>query len=145
MKTRIHISLEVQDLEKSVEFYSKVFGIDPTKLKEDYANFRLEEPQLHLALNVNDREKTASRTNQHFGVELFSEQELNSWFKKIQATGINAETEEDTTCCYAVADKFWLTDPDSHKWEFWYRKYDVEHASESSVSNHCGTHNSKCC
>ena len=70
MKTRIHISLEVQDLEKSVEFYSKVFGIDPTKLKEDYANFRLEEPQLHLALNVNDRAETAFRTNQHFGVEI---------------------------------------------------------------------------
>ncbi len=144
MKTRIHISLEVKDLKKSVEFYSRVFQTEPTRLKDDYANFRLEEPQLHLALNVNKNTKTAV-TNQHFGVELFSDQELNAWFKRVQAAGVSAETEEGTTCCYAVADKFWLTDPDHHKWEFWHRKYDVDHSSAKSSTGHCATGSTKCC
>lgn len=144
MKTRIHISLEVKNLQRSVEFYSRVFNEKPTRLKDDYANFRLEEPQLHLALNVNDSAKPIL-TSQHFGVELFSEQELTDWLSKVQASGIAAETEEGTTCCYAVADKFWLTDPDNHKWEFWHRKYDVDHASDGTASTGCVSSGRKCC
>ena len=32
--------------------------------------------------------------------------------------------EEAVTCCYAIADKFWLADPDGNAWEFWVRHDD---------------------
>jgi catechol 2,3-dioxygenase-like lactoylglutathione lyase family enzyme len=146
MKARVHISIEVLNLQRSVDFYSKVFSSEPIRLKDDYANFRLEHPQLHLALNQRAGAglKTQGKSDQHFGIELFSEQELSSWFDKVQSAGLQAKTEENTTCCYAVADKFWLSDPDGNKWEFWHRKYDVEHTSDERKSEGCCPETSCC-
>lgn len=136
MDTRVHISLEVSNLLKSVDFYSKLFQHEPTKLREDYANFRLEAPQLHLALvHKPGREResgSAEGSNRHYGIELFSDDSLGSWLEKAQASGLSPRIEENVTCCYATANKFWARDPDGHEWEFWVRSGEAEsmHAAE---------------
>ncbi len=126
--TRIHINLSVSNLEASIDFYSKVFGIEPSKRKPDYANFRLDTPALHLALVHHPNQSKQTVTNglgQHFGVELFDDTALADWKERIKATGILLHLEEEgVTCCYAVADKFWLHDPDGNEWEFWVRHDD---------------------
>lgn len=127
METRVHISVEVSDLERSIGFYSQLFGQTPTRVKPGYANWRLEAPRLHLALNLRpDRapEPPFGETSRHFGVELFEDSVLAGWLGKVG--DLHPEIEEQVTCCYAVADKFWVTDPDGHRWEFWVRKADVE-------------------
>lgn len=129
MKARTHINLSVADLNASVDFYSKVFNTAPTKLRSDYANFRLEEPvALHLALvhQPGLSRTTMDHSNgQHFGVELFADAELSTWKERVKAAGILPHLEEEAvTCCYAVADKFWLQDPDGNAWEFWVRHDD---------------------
>lgn len=130
MDTRVHISIEVSDLSQSVAFYSKLFQTNPTKIRDDYANFRLETPQLHLALvHKPGRAKEPgfeSGNNQHFGVELFSNDKLKTWLTSAQSSGLVPRIEEDVTCCYAKADKFWTQDPDGHEWEFWVRSAEAE-------------------
>lgn len=130
MDTRVHISIEVKDINQSVAFYSKLFQTAATKVRDDYANFRLETPQLHLALVHNpEREKEPgfeSGNNRHFGVELFSNEKLKSWLESAQTSGLTPRIEEDVTCCYAKADKFWAQDPDGHEWEFWVRSAEAE-------------------
>ena len=130
MNTRVHISIEVSDLQKSVEFYSRLFQHEPTKLRDDYANFRLETPQLHLALvHQPSRGKEPGPpegNNRHYGIELFSKDRLDAWLEKAEAFGLTPRTEENVTCCYATANKFWTQDPDGHQWEFWVKSGEAD-------------------
>ena len=71
MKTRIHVNLSVNDIERSVQFYSLLFGAQPSKVRDDYANFRLDEPGLHLALVKSPEHAGGDAKARHFGVELF--------------------------------------------------------------------------
>jgi catechol 2,3-dioxygenase-like lactoylglutathione lyase family enzyme len=137
MQSRIHVSLEVADLKRSIEFYSKLFGRQPTKIKTDYANFRMDDPQLHLALVHKPRRTPEpgqeSGSSRHYGIELFSDDVLGSWLSDARAAGLEVRTEEQVTCCYAVADKFWARDPDGHEWEFWVRHDEAEAMHEASA------------
>lgn len=144
METRVHVSLEVQDLKRSVEFYSRLFKVSPTKIKDDYANFRMETPQLHLALVHNPQRLGEPQSNRHYGVELFADDRLKTWLKDAKANGIETRIEEQTTCCYAVADKFWARDPDGHEWEFWVRHGEADEM-HSPDPGPCGTEESTCC
>ena len=146
MRARTHISLPVSNVKNSVEFYSQMFKTQPTKLKEDYANFRLECPlALHLALVETPglAKKTFENTNgQHFGIELFDDKDLQEWKKLVDGAGITPHLEEEeVTCCYAVANKFWLQDPDGNQWEFWVR-HDDDGATLFPENNEA---NAACC
>lgn len=144
MDTRVHISLEVSNLEHAVAFYSRLFQHEPTKLKADYANFRLETPQLHLALVENPQRKPEGKGSRHYGIEVFSDSRLNEWLRKVKASGVETRVEDQTTCCYAVANKFWARDPDGHEWEFWVRHGEAE-TLHSPAKESCGTKESNCC
>ena len=147
METRVHISLEVRDVAKSVDFYSKLFRTEPTKTKNDYANFRLENPNLHLALVSSPSRKPepeTGMTNRHYGIELFSDEKLDRWLSDVSKAGLNARIEEETTCCYAVANKFWARDPDGHEWEFWVRHGEAN-SMKSLEPDVCATEERSCC
>jgi catechol-2,3-dioxygenase len=127
--TRVHISLEVASLDRSLEFYAKLFQREPSKVRDGYANFRMETPPLHLALVEQAQrapEPAQGRTNRHYGIELFADEKLAGWLESVKATGLDVRVEEAVTCCYAVADKFWARDPDGHEWEFWVRKAEAD-------------------
>ncbi len=126
MQYRPHISLDVANLEAAVRFYCAVFGVAPTKHYPDYANFRLESPAIHLALVVNSERNPETKGSEHFGVELFDRDALAKWQEQVEAAGIVPRIEQSVTCCYAVADKFWLRDPDGHEWEFWVRSDEAD-------------------
>jgi catechol-2,3-dioxygenase len=126
MKFRPHISLDVTNLDASIRFYSAVFGIEPTKRRDDYANFRLEEVPLHLALVSQPSHQHNLSSNQHFGIELFEDSQLHAWRERVVSAGLLPRVEESVTCCYAVADKFWLKDPDGNEWEFWVHKDEAD-------------------
>ncbi|CAG0970250.1 catechol 2,3-dioxygenase [Planctomycetaceae bacterium] len=125
MKTRVHINLNVSDLDQSIAFYRKLLGAAPTKKQADYANWRLDNPALHLALVHIPKASVADKHARHFGIELFDDRELAGWKQRVEQAGLSIRTEQEVTCCYAVADKFWAADPDGNEWEFWVRHEDV--------------------
>ena len=59
---RMHVSLYVSDIQRSVGFYTKLFGQEPTKVKPKYAKFTLESPSLIISF-VENKE----RVQQNFG------------------------------------------------------------------------------
>jgi len=120
----VHVGINVTNLEQSIEFYQKVFGASPVKVKEDYAKFLLDEPGLNFTLNVHDEVK-GNQVN-HFGFQVDTQEEIASHKARLEKEGFFAREEMDTTCCYAVQDKFWVTDPDGNEWEFFYTKSDSE-------------------
>ena len=134
----VHVGINVTNLEKSIEFYEKVFGVSPVKVKTDYAKFLLETPGLNFTLNARDEVK-GNQVN-HFGFQVDTAEEIILHKERLEKEGFFARDEMDTTCCYAVQDKFWVTDPDGNEWEFFYTKaqsdvHKIEEAPCCKTSN----------
>jgi len=114
---RLQLALNVKDLDRAVEFYSKLFGVDVNKRKPGYANFAIEEPPLKLVLF--ELPDAPERLN-HLGVEVFDDELVDAATKRLEDAGMEHLVEDETTCCYARQNKVWASEPDGLRWE-WYR------------------------
>lgn len=139
---RVHININASDLDRSIAFYTRLFGTGPSKVRGDYANWRLDEPGLHLAL-VSRPGFAKNAGGEHFGIEVAEGDKLSTWREQAQAAGLQLRIEEQVTCCYAVADKWWVADPDGNEWEFWVRSDDAETMHGESMP--MDTQSEACC
>ena len=148
MQSRIHINLSVSDLKSSIEFYQKLFRQPASKIKSDYANFRLDEPALHLALIHQLEQKLDTDKKQqnriHYGVELFSNEKLQQWQQQVEQQGLVTKIQKAVACCYATGNKFWVQDPDGHDWEFWVKLDEAQQLHESDAEKNQST-SATCC
>ncbi len=117
---RLQLALNVKDLDAAVDFYSKMFGVPVNKRKPGYANFSIDEPPLKLVLF--ELPDAPERLN-HLGVEVFEDEEVATATERLKHQGMEHLVEDETTCCYAKANKVWATEPDGMRWE-WYRVLD---------------------
>lgn len=115
--SRIHVAFAVRNLERSKAFYRMLFGQGPTKERPHYAKFEVAEPPVNLALNEADVFTGPSNAVAHFGVQLKSTAAVNEIADRLAKAGFETEPEMHVTCCYAVQNKVWATDPDGNKWE----------------------------
>src|SRR5687768_18489162 len=111
---RPHVSLDVQEVQRSVQFYQKVFGVQPQKHTADYAKFDLTSPALNLSL-VSSTGRISSVD--HLGIEVNTVEEIAAWKAHLQTEGILDRVEQNTACCFARQDKLWFSDPDGNAWE----------------------------
>ena len=112
--SRVQLALNVSDLDQAITFYTKLFGTEPAKVREGYANFAIAEPPLKLVLIEGDGQPG---TLNHLGVEVESTDLVTAAITRLQAEGLATDVEEQTTCCYAVQDKVWVHGPDAEPWE----------------------------
>ncbi len=117
--SRIHIALAVQNLEQSLAFYRVLFGQEPTKTRPRYAKFEVAEPPVNLALNEVPEVVTPNHVVAHFGVQVKTTQAVQDLATRLQIAGFATVPEEHVTCCYAVQNKIWATDPDGNRWEIY--------------------------
>jgi len=117
--SRLQLALNVSDLEAAVEFYSKLFASAPAKIRPGYANFAVDDPPLKLVLmeKADARGIGVEGALNHLGVEVESQSEVAEASGRLSLEGLITEDENETTCCYALQDKVWVTDPDSVPWE----------------------------
>jgi len=120
-----HISLNVSDISRSVEFFSKVFGTEPVKHREDYAKFELQNPPVTFSLEPTPPSERGALN--HVGFKLQSSAELVEFQRRLEMAGIHSEREEGVECCYATQTKFWLHDPDGTLWEMYILEGDLEY------------------
>ena len=131
MSSSVHISLNVSDLPRSTDFYRRFFG-EPKKLKPDYAKFVAEEPEIHLALQP--RAVSGSGPLSHLGIRVESIERVREWKSLLDGRGLNTEERKREACCYALQDKFWLTDPDGNRWEIYTVLEDIEQKAEAQTT-----------
>jgi lactoylglutathione lyase len=112
--SRAQLALNVDDLDKAITFYSKLFGIAPAKVKPGYANFAVADPPLKLVLIENPGH---GGTLNHLGVEVENSQAVHAEIARLTDEGLFTEEEIGTTCCFATQDKVWVTGPAGEKWE----------------------------
>ncbi|MDT7803525.1 MAG: hypothetical protein QOI78_6958 [Actinomycetota bacterium] len=129
--SRVQLALRVGDLEGSIDFYSKLFGTEPAKLRPGYANFAITEPALKLVLL--EGEPGQPTVMDHLGVEVESTDQVSEAGKRLTGEGLETLTEDDTTCCYAVQDKVWVHGPGREPWEV----YTVKADSRTARSEGC--------
>ena len=113
--SRVQLALRVPDLEGSIAFYSKLFGAEPAKRRPGYANFAIAEPPLKLVLLEGDGD--APTRLDHLGVEVEDTAQVTAATARLAGEGMATDVEENTTCCYAVQDKVWVTGPGLERWE----------------------------
>jgi len=110
---RLHLHIAVDDLNRSIGFYSTLFGAGPSVVKDDYAKWMLEDPRVNLA--ISQRGRTAGVD--HVGVQADTAEELAEIATRLKAAGETTFDQEATTCCYARSDKHWVSDPSGLRWE----------------------------
>jgi catechol 2,3-dioxygenase-like lactoylglutathione lyase family enzyme len=127
MIKRMHVAVNCTDLDKSLAFYRAFFDAEPTKVKNNYAKFELDDPMLHFSLNVRPFEKKGVLN--HLGLQVENTEEVLAMGERLRSGGLLLIDEMNTTCCYAVQDKVWVYDPDGNAWEIFYTKEDSEFES----------------
>jgi catechol 2,3-dioxygenase-like lactoylglutathione lyase family enzyme len=115
--TRVHIGLSVRDAERSATFYRHLFAQEPTKVRPGYVKFEVADPPVNLTLNTDAERQTRPGPSAHFGVQVKSTETVARIAAQLQVAGLNPYLEEAVSCCYAVQDKAWVTDPDGNAWE----------------------------
>jgi catechol 2,3-dioxygenase-like lactoylglutathione lyase family enzyme len=109
-----HVSLNVSNIDASVAFYEKAFGVQASKRRPGYAKFDLVAPSLNLTM------QEAPRTGinaSHFGIQVAESEDVAAAWTRFKQAGLVTKTEENTECCYALQDKVWVEDPDGNAWE----------------------------
>ncbi|MFD5377363.1 ArsI/CadI family heavy metal resistance metalloenzyme [Streptomyces griseoincarnatus] len=121
--SRVQLALRVPDLSASLAFYTKLFGVEPAKLRAGYANFAIAEPPLKLVL-IEGEPGTPTRMD-HLGVEVDSPEAVHAATTRLSEAGLATAEENDTACCYALQDKVWVHGPGQEPWEVYVVKADA--------------------
>ncbi|MFF2650160.1 ArsI/CadI family heavy metal resistance metalloenzyme [Streptomyces sp. NPDC058045] len=122
--SRMQLALNVADLEASVTFYSRLFGVEPAKRRPGYANFAITTPPLKLVL-IEGEPDQETRLD-HLGVEVTSTEEVTAATGRLKESGLATFEENDTSCCYALQDKVWVHGPGKEPWEVYVVKADAD-------------------
>ena len=122
MANTFHVSVYVQSIPEAVEQYRKILGLEPAKVRPDYAKFEIADPPVILSLNVGGEPGTLS----HLGIRYPSTGDVASEMVRVKNAEVPIFQQQGTTCCYAKADKFWLADRDGIRWEMYTLLEDVE-------------------
>ena len=110
---RMHVSVSVKELDKSVAFYSEIFGQRPTLLRDDYARWMLQDPLLNFSVQSRGRPIGID----HVGIQVENDEDLNDVFNRMKASEGPTLEMGDVTCCYSRQSKSWVSDPQGLFWE----------------------------
>jgi catechol 2,3-dioxygenase-like lactoylglutathione lyase family enzyme len=135
---RFHVHVSVADLAQSIRFYSTLFGMQPAVTKADYAKWMLEDPRVNFAISQRGREVGIN----HLGLQTDSDDELEALHSQLQQAEVAAHAEKNANCCYALSNKYWVSDPSGIAWETFHTlsgipTFDGEEAPGASNETGC--------
>ena len=117
-----HVALYVEDLEAAIARYRSILGVEPAKIRHDYAKFEVADPPVILSLNVGGKPGTLS----HLGIRHPGTGDVATELVRVKGAQLDLLEQQGTTCCYAKADKFWVRDADGVPWEMYALLGDAE-------------------
>mgnify|MGYP000287398350 FL=1 len=136
---RIHIHIAVNELSKSIGFYSAIFAAQPTIERKDYAKWHLNDPIVNFAISL----KGSDCGMNHMGIQVDSESELQEISQRLENAEINYSSQVGTSCCHSHSNKHWALDPQGIAWESFHTLNDSPvFASELDVDQE---QSSTCC
>ncbi len=135
---RLHVHIAVDDLQKSIGFYSALFAQQPTIEKPDYAKWALDDPRVNFAISMRGRKAGLD----HLGIQVESDAELSEMQSRLTRAELPLASQQATACCYARSDKHWTMDPQGIAWESFHSLSDVpvfgqDHSQQSAEASTC--------
>jgi catechol 2,3-dioxygenase-like lactoylglutathione lyase family enzyme len=127
---RLHLHVHVDDLERSIGFYTALFGVDPGVRKADYAKWLIDDPRVNFAISQRGGQAGIG----HLGIQVDSRAELDAVSGRLKAAGRAVREQEAAACCYAVSDKGWSADPDGVVWETFHTTGEVTDYGDDIVA-----------
>jgi catechol 2,3-dioxygenase-like lactoylglutathione lyase family enzyme len=127
---RFHVHMAVEDIERNVRFYSTVFGAAPTVSKPDYAKWMIEDPRVNFAIS----KQGAKSGLDHVGIQTEDEVELEDVHARLARADQNLVRQEQTSCCYAKSNKYWVQDPQGVAWEAFHTLGEVPVFGDGSLA-----------
>ncbi len=137
---RFHIHVGVKNLDQSINFYSTLFGQKPSKVKEDYAKWMLEDPRVNFAISTRVNDQGVD----HMGIQVDDSSELTELTERLKKADLGVYGEGATTCCYAESEKAWVKDPSGIAWETYHTMNDAEVFSEKPNAPEAVKNSSSC-
>ena len=131
--SRLQLAIDVGDLDEAVDFYSRMFGTGPAKVRPGYANFAIDEPPLKLVLF---EKPGGGGTINHLGVEVGTTAQVVAAEARLAAADLETTGIEDTECCYAEKTEIWLEAPDDLRWEWYVKTADTEQSANVVLGSH---------
>ena len=128
---RFHVHLHVEDLDKSIGFYSKLFAAEPARVEGDYAKWMLEDPRINFAISTRGRKPGID----HLGFQTDDPEELAALKARAEAADMALLEEGETTCCYARSEKHWVTDPQGIAWEHFHTLSSIPTFSQTATGD----------
>jgi lactoylglutathione lyase len=128
---RFHVHLHVDDLSRSIGFYSQLFAAQPARIESDYAKWMLEDPPVNFAISTRGGKPGID----HLGFQTDDAEELAALKARAQAADMALLDEGETTCCYARSEKHWITDPQGLAWEHFHTLGSIPVFSEQEQSD----------
>jgi lactoylglutathione lyase len=135
---RFHVHLHVDDLSKSIAFYSSLFAAEPTRAEADYAKWMLQDPPVNFAIST----RGARAGIDHLGIQTDDPAELADMKARAVEADMALLDEGETTCCYARSEKHWVTDPQGIAWEHFHTLGNIPVFNEAEST---GSSASACC
>jgi catechol 2,3-dioxygenase-like lactoylglutathione lyase family enzyme len=126
---RLHVHLSVDNLQQNIDFYTTMFGFQPTVQHDDYAKWMLDDPRVNFAIS-NRSEKLGL---DHLGIQAENDEELKEIKQQLDATQVPIEAQEGTACCYTRSDKYWVTDPQGIAWESFHSLNEIPTFNDQKV------------
>jgi catechol 2,3-dioxygenase-like lactoylglutathione lyase family enzyme len=130
-----HVAIKIRDIQSSIDFYRKMFGIEPSKVRSGYAKFDVQQPPLNFTLNQIPFSDAGALS--HLGIQVSSTADVLAVRQEWENRGLITRDEMQTDCCYAVQDKTWVHDPDGNEWEVFVVLEDNLPEKAGSGSNCC--------
>ncbi len=121
-KKRLHIHMSVDNIEESIKFYTTQFQAEPTKVKEDYAQWLVDDLSLNFAISTRCYEKGIN----HLGIQYESDDSLLEAQRFFEKEGIKGIEDKGAVCCYKESNKYWVEDPNGMVWENYHSMDDIE-------------------
>jgi catechol 2,3-dioxygenase-like lactoylglutathione lyase family enzyme len=110
---RMHVHVAVENLDRSIGFYSALFDAEPTVVKPDYAKWMLDDPRVNFAISTRGRQPGLD----HLGIQVEDKAELHEVYARLRKAGGTVIEQGETSCCYAKSEKSWIDDPAGISWE----------------------------
>jgi catechol 2,3-dioxygenase-like lactoylglutathione lyase family enzyme len=140
---KAHVSLQVSNIEASIDFYRKLLGIEPLKVRPGYAKFDVQNPPLNLSLLGGGRPGKGSLS--HLGLQVASTEDVMKIRNRWAQSGLQPRDEMQTSCCYALQDKAWVHDPDGNEWEVFTVLANIEQSESGASCCQPGDGATQCC
>jgi len=119
---RLHIHISVENLEKSRNFYTALFGMEPIKSKDDYVQWLVDDPAVNFAISTGNEKKGLN----HLGLQVDTDEAVQELENRLQSAGVSGEKQKEAVCCYAKSNKYWVQDPEGIIWENYHTMEQME-------------------